>query len=360
MADRTESLPAPSPDRKLHQAVLQSGFKRFPERKRNFELYKAATRGADVQYLPVKIDIENVSRCNFHCIMCQVSDWPKQQRAGDMSVADFKALVDEQYGLVEIKLQGMGEPLLAGDAYFEMIEYARARDIWVRSTVNGSLLHLNDNYKKLVDSDICEVQISIDGATRETYESVRRGGKFQMVSRNCRMLNDYARTQGKLRTRMWVVVQDANFHELEKFPELAHELGFERLTLSVDLNDWGQDSWRERNDQVDVQKQVSVEQVRKMIDVGAALGVETTFWHIDEKYVPGDPKRLCAWPFERVYVSSDMRVVPCCMVATPEVAEFGDARDLARVWTGDAMRAFRRRHLDGDIPDYCATCYQGK
>jgi len=66
--------------------------------------------GADVDYLPVRIDVENVSRCNFHCTMCQVSDWPHQQRAADMSVDDFKTLLDEQYGVVEIKLQGMGEP----------------------------------------------------------------------------------------------------------------------------------------------------------------------------------------------------------------------------------------------------------
>jgi pyrroloquinoline quinone biosynthesis protein E len=75
--------------------------------------------------------------------MCQVSDWPKWQRAGDMAFGDYKALLDRQIGLIEIKLQGMGEPLL-GPCYFDMIRYARGKHLWVRSTTNGSLLHLKE------------------------------------------------------------------------------------------------------------------------------------------------------------------------------------------------------------------------
>src|SRR5262245_47922709 len=78
-----------------------------------------------VDYLPVKLDIENVSRCNFACSMCAVSKWDHGKRARDMTLEEFKSLIDEQYGLVEIKLNGLGEALMQGDVYFEMIKYAR-------------------------------------------------------------------------------------------------------------------------------------------------------------------------------------------------------------------------------------------
>jgi pyrroloquinoline quinone biosynthesis protein E len=97
-----------------------------------------------VEYLPIKLDIENISRCNFRCTMCVVSDWEKGKRGEDMSLEEFQRLIDEQYGLVEIKLQGIGEPTMQGDVFFEMIKYARARHIWVRTTTNASLLHVKD------------------------------------------------------------------------------------------------------------------------------------------------------------------------------------------------------------------------
>ena len=33
-----------------------------------------------------------------------------------------------------------------------MIKYAKDKKIWVRTVTNASLLHLKDNYKKLIDT----------------------------------------------------------------------------------------------------------------------------------------------------------------------------------------------------------------
>lgn len=350
-------LPMPQRDEELYQSELEKGFSLFPNRKRNYDLFAIAEPAERLEHLPVTLDIENVSRCNFRCTMCQVSTWPKQKRAEDMSLGDFKALLDEQIGLVEIKLQGMGEPLLNADTYFEMIRYARERHIWVRSTNNGSLLHLKDNYKRLIDSDICEAQISVDGASKETFEKIRAGGKFDIVTRNCQLLNGYAKDVGKHRTRMWVVVQENNFHELEMFPKFASDLGFSRLTLSLDLSSWGQEYWKNQNDAADVSLKFDTARGQSIVEASRALGVETTFWFIDEKFVPGQADKLCPWPFSRSYISSDMRVVPCCMVANPEAAEFGDARQFSDAWNGPEMQVFRQQHLSGDLPDYCRDCY---
>ncbi|MBI3320406.1 MAG: radical SAM protein [Candidatus Omnitrophica bacterium] len=355
--NRMTGLPRPSPDPELRKTVLEAGFAAFPARKANYLRAQAAKRGEVLEYLPIQLDIENVSRCNYHCTMCQVSDWPHLQRARDMSLEEYKALLDSQHGLIEIKLQGMGEPLL-GDCYVEMIAYARAKHLWVRSTTNGSLLHLREHYKRVIDADICEFQVSVDGATKATYENIRRGGRFERVLENCRLLNDYARLVNRRRTRMWAVVQHDNFDELEQFPSVAAEAGFDRLTFSLDLNDWGQDRWRALNDQVDVHRRVDVELAQRLIDLGARRGVEVTYWFIDHKYDVDDPSHLCQWPFERAYISSDMRVVPCCMIANPEIVDLGDARDLTSTWNQKKMAAFRALHLNGTIPKVCQSCYK--
>jgi hypothetical protein len=33
-------------------------------------------------------------------------------------------------------------------------------------------------------------------------------------------------------------------------------------------------------------------------------------------------------PFERAYISSDQRVVPCCFIGNPDVAEIGTAPEM--------------------------------
>ena len=355
--DSLKGLPRPAPDRAFYEATLEAGFRRFPRRRANYLKCLASTRADVADYLPIRLDVENVSRCNYHCTMCQVSDWPGLKRAEDMSLEDFKRLIDSQYGVVEVKLQGMGEPFL-GKSYVEMIAYARAQDIWVRSTTNASLLHLNDNARRVIDADICELQVSIDGATQKTYETIRLGGRFDPVTDNCRLLNRYAREADKKRTRMWTVVQKENFHEVGQLPALAADLGFDRMTLSLDLNDWGQERWRAINDPLDTHERFDAALAHELIDDGKARGVEVTFWLIDEKYETDSPTHLCPWPFERAFVSSDMRIVPCCMIGNPQVVDVGDARDFTTAWNEKKIRAFRGLHLAGKIPKVCQTCYQ--
>lgn len=351
-----KTLPLPKPDTEMYQAVLEAGFAKYPERKRNYDIYRASQRGIKLDYLPVKLDIENVSRCNFRCTMCQVSGWKGGKRAEDMSFDDYRRLLEEQHGVVEIKLQGMGEPTM-GKCYYEMIRFARERHIWVRTVTNASLLHHKDNYKKLIDSDANEIQISIDGARKESYEKIRRGGNFELTKANCKLINTYARSVGKLRTKMWTVVQRDNYDDLREFPKLAAELGFDRMVLSLELTDWGQEHWKKANDEVYRGDNFSYELAEEIMQMGESLGVTVRFWFIAKKYDYTDPAKLCAWPFERAYVSSDMRIVPCCKIATPEVYDLGDATKFTEVWNSEKFEAFRRAQITGKLPAVCRSCY---
>jgi MoaA/NifB/PqqE/SkfB family radical SAM enzyme len=355
---RQFALPLPAPDREAWERNLQNALAMDPRRRDNYERYLRAQRGTEVDYIPIRLDIENVSRCNFRCSMCQVSGWgPKYQRAKDMTLQEFKDLIDEQYGLVEIKLHGMGEPLLGGEVFLDMVRYARSKGIWVRTSTNGSLLHFKDNYKKLVETGINEVQISFDGATKETFESIRNGSKFELEVRNCKLINDYCNQNGLLVTRMWVLLQRANAHEFHDFVEIAGKMGFRRLTYSLNLHGWGQEKWLAANESKAAEGSVSLEMARASVDRGRQLGLETTFWNITSKYSTDKVEHLCPWPFQWAYISSDMRIVPCPMIANPDVMELGDARKFTSEWNGKNFKEFRQAHLDGKIPKHCKICY---
>jgi MoaA/NifB/PqqE/SkfB family radical SAM enzyme len=351
--------PEPVPDVATYMAEREKALAFAPERRANYERYMASRRrSAEVDYLPVRLDFENVSRCNFRCTMCQVSEWPKGKRGPDLSLEDFKRVIDSQTGLVEIKVQGLGEPTLQGDEFFEMIRYARSRALWVRTTTNASLLHLKDNWRKLIDSGVNEVQISIDGADKETFESIRQGAVFEQVVANCTRINAYCTELGIERTKMWTVVQKANRHQLSALVDLAHRMGFKSMAFSLNLVDFGIKEWRTRNEAVTVEHSFTAAEGRRLLEQGRRLGIKVAFWSVTSKYRTDAPEHLCPWPFERGYVASDLRIVPCCIIGNPDVAEFGDARDFTGVWTGETWRQFRQDHLDGRIPAVCLSCYE--
>lgn len=350
-------LPLPSRDEALFRETREAGFAAYPLRKENYLRFRAAVRGERVDYLPVHLDVENVSRCNFRCRMCQAGEWGASGRAPDMSLEDFVRILDAQSGLVEVKIQGMGEPLLQGKVFFGMVREARRRFLWVRSTTNASLLHVNDNYRKVIDCGICELQVSVDGASAESYEEIRRGGRFATVRENCRLLNAYAASTGRRRTRMWSLIQARHLGELEAFPPLARELGFDRLTLSVNLGGWGRGEWEERNRRHALPEGLCPPAARRLVDIGREHGVDVTFWGVAGKYDSSSPSTLCPIPFERVYVTSDLRIVPCAGVGNPAVVDYGCAHDLADLWNGPGLRGLRRTHLEGAIPYFCRACY---
>ena len=353
-------LPAPEPAMgvEAYENERRLALDSDPRRKANYQAYLDSGRNADIGYLPIKLDFENVSRCNFRCTMCTVSDWEKGKRGEDMPLDDFKRIIDEQHGLLEMKLQGIGEPLMQGDPVFEMIRYARGKNIWVRTATNGSLLHLKDNYRKLIDSGVNEVQISVDGASKDVFESIRRGSVFERVVKNCKLINGYCREQGLQRTKMWTVMQKANRHQMNDLVRLGADVGFDQMVFSITLTDWGSKKWQKANDDSGVERAELLEAATGAIALGAELGIKVRFWDMAEKYSQATKGTLCPWPFERAFVSSDLKVVPCCMIGNPDACNLGQLGHFSDVWNSEAYRTFRQAHISGDLPDICVGCYE--
>jgi len=324
----------------------------------NFQEYLTSPRTSSPSFNPLKIDIEPISRCNFRCTMCVVSEWTHGKRAEDMTFEQFRALIDSEPQLLEIKLQGLGEPLMLGEELFKMISYAISRDIWVRTTTNASLLHQKGNYKKLVDSGVCEVQISIDGATPETFESVRVGAHSNRVFDNCRLINAYCTEKTRHVTKMWTVVEQDNYREMELLVDTAADLGFKSQVFSLDLHGWGTSKWNEINLVKRRDNHLDESYLLGLVEKGKSVGVRVEFWTVNDKYDATSPETLCPWPFERSMVSSDLRTVPCCMISNPDVFELGKGMDFASAWHGSHYAQFRKAHLSGDIPKVCRSCYK--
>jgi len=297
------------------------------------------------------MDVEPTARCNFRCIMC-VNPKRLGKPKSDLSLEDFKAIMDQNPQFVEVKVQGVGEPLLNRDL-FGMIEYATGRDTWVRTTVNGSLLHVDDNYKRLVDSGISEVQISFDGATKEVFEHIRAGADFDQIVKNLKALNAYVATKDRDYTRMWVLLQSNNRHQLLDFIRMAASMGFRRLTYSVVLTGWGEEN---SFDDLKVQPFNEEEEARVQA-LAKQEGVDVTVWNCADRFRLDSPETVCPFPFDRAFIGSDLRVLPCGVIGHHEDSPFGKAPSFREIWNAPTYRNFRKAHLEGHIPAFCRECY---
>ena len=356
------NLPTPRANKEEYDRIMERGFLRYPARKENYDRYVESTKKGwedVVDYLPIKMDYEVSSICNFRCTMCLISQ-NADTRPRQMTFEEFKMSLNEQAGLVEVKLQGLGEPLLNID-FFKMVRECVDRDIWVRTTTNGSLLHRDDSYKRMIDEKIGEIQVSVDGATKETFEKIRRGADFDVVVRNVTMMNQYAASKGEAwRTSCWMLVQNENYHEMEPLLYLAKKMGFIRVVYSMAISDWGGvGDWTEVNGEKNVGNRFTESFGNDLIILGRKLGIDVSFWLGTDKYqYSDDHAKICAWLFSRGYVSADMRMVPCCVICDAKTMDMGEAVPFVRTWNNESYVSLRRRHLNGQIPHICRNCYE--
>jgi MoaA/NifB/PqqE/SkfB family radical SAM enzyme len=164
-------------------------------------------------YLPITMDVEPATGCNFRCTMCQVSS--PGFKSQNMNLETFKNFIHQNKHLLKIKLQGMGEPTV-NTKFLEMIDIANQSGIVVEFTTNGSLLSQTFTHN-LLQKKISKIIISIDGATKATFEKIRLKSNFNEIINNVKLLVKLSK-RNFLRPEIcaWTVVQKDNIEEFEK------------------------------------------------------------------------------------------------------------------------------------------------
>jgi radical SAM protein with 4Fe4S-binding SPASM domain len=324
--------------------------------------------------LPREIQLEVTRSCNLRCRMCLVRyrDVPNR-RDGSMPFGTFKQVVDELPDLEAITLQGLGEPLLAPDLY-RMIEYAAGRGIRIGFNTNATLLS-RARAERLIRAGLDWLHVSIDGATPETYESIRDGADFARVRGNLTGMVQAKRDLGAERPALSLifVAMRRNVAELPAFVRLAADVGVDDVhvqNLSHSFDDavglpgydairaftlrealWTNGDGGSRFDEARAEAE----------RLGIRLRLPRTA-EPERSRPPGTPG--CFWPWEEAYVHHDGKVQPCCMIMGEDRAVIGDVHDeggFAALWHGEAYRTFRERLLTVDPPEICRGCslYRG-
>jgi len=308
-----------------------------------------------LSYKPITMDIEPTTGCNFRCTMCQVSD--ENFISKNLNFEVFKKFIDQNKQLLKIKLQGMGEPLVNNN-FYKMVDYASQSGICSEITTNGSLLN-EKNINFLKKSQLSRITISMDGATKETFENIRVKSNFDtVVDNSINLVKQFKRKIIRPEISAWCTLQKKNIFEAEKIFDLCSDIGFDKLTYQIHLTDWGKLEWREKNNKQQINNDdTKILEVLNMIknkSKKSNIKVE-----IFEENLLSFEKQ-CSWPWTSTYLSKTGDIVPCCIIGDEKVESFGNINDqnFSQIWNSTKYMKFRDEIKNNQIPEYCKNCYK--
>ena len=94
--------------------------------------------------------------------------------------------------------------------------------------------------------NLTELGISIDGASKETYEKLRLGGSWEKINFNLKFISEL-KNQNNFIFRLHFVVQKENYHEMENIIELGKKYNADRVWLNR-IEDWNtMENFQEQN-----------------------------------------------------------------------------------------------------------------
>ncbi len=287
-----------------------------------------------------------------------------------MAFETFTSLVDQFSGLRDLHLQGLGEPMMH-PLFFNMVEYAAARGI--RVTTNSNLTLLNERRAaRSVTSGLDCLHVSLDGATAETYERIRKRAHFERVVANIERLLAARERLGSATPRLHLVmvIMRQNLHELPDLVRFAHRWSMESIFVQHLCHDFGESSLPERYLPMRdfVQQDTLLEEDPARVEhyfaearaVARSLGIDLRLPQTRMRlHPPGTPgPQRCDWPWRGAYFSYQGYSMPCCMVSTPDRINFGtiNGRGAEQLWNSSAYQSFRDQLSSDEPPEVCRSC----
>ncbi|MFC1517787.1 radical SAM/SPASM domain-containing protein [Candidatus Margulisiibacteriota bacterium] len=281
------------------------------------------TRSVKSRGGPLVLMIEPTNICNLSCPLCAAGNGSMKRKRGQLEYSRYKRLIDNvATDVLNVSLYGVGEPFLNKDL-FRMIKYTNKKGIFTRVSTNGTALTSN-NIKKLIDTGLDNLVISLDGATPLTYAKYRRAGDFANVVENIRSVVRLKK-KNKIRSPMielQYIIMKHNEAEIPGIKKIANEIGVDNLVLKTVNTRYGK------------QYQPSNTKYRRKIRA-----------------------KQCNWLWFGSFVQWDGDVAVCCRVDDKQMV-VGNAckEDIRVIWNNAEYIDQRKKYLNNNKHEICQGC----
>ena len=289
----------------------------FRDYRRRWHLASSMEKEFD---FPLFLVFETMFKCNLKCTMCLHSSAGKKKYGydGKLSFDKYKEIIREasEYGCPSLTIGGTSEPLL--DARIaDMISFANKSGFVDTMLNTNATLLTEDVGKALIEAELTRLRIGFDGATAETYESIRVGAKYENVKEN--ILN-FIELRNKMKSQFPIV-----------------RLSFVNLAANNSELESYVDFWKTVADYVTIQRYKPHEFTEKRS------------WKLMGAGDSSIKNIKCSQPFERVYIRGNGDVHACCSVVYgPKVGNVFET-SIYEIWNSKKMKELRKELKKGII-----------
>lgn len=310
---------------------------------------------------PIAMKIENTTICNLRCKMCPLQVGLKR-KIGSLSFKNFKYVFD-QVKPCYLNLTGIGEPITNSNI-FQIIKYARKKGAFVKLDTNGILL-TEEYANKMLNANPNILSFSIDGGTKETYEKIRIGAKFDILIKNLKyMVKRRNELKSKTQLHTFMVAQKDNMHEIPDYIKMMIEIGIDAIKGSFVISLGGNENLKNRMEKVDSEKAKKV--LNEILELNkkypGKLEMDNIIDHLKnfDKISKGEmilnSDKPCFMPWYIPYVTWDGYVCPCTFFSDNEVV-YGNVfeQPFMKIWNSKEAQEFRKQLLKKRV-GICEGC----
>jgi radical SAM protein with 4Fe4S-binding SPASM domain len=196
--------------------------------------------------IPLSFELEITARCNNNCRHCYINLPAGDAVAKDkeLSFEEIKELVDQavSMGALWCLITG-GEPLLRED-FYSIYLHMRKKGLLVSVFTNATLLK-EEHVRLFKKHPPRDIEVSVYGATRETYELVTRTpGSYAPFMRGLALLLDNG-----IKVRLKAMALRSNLHEMPEIARFCRERTTDYFRLDPFLH-LRYDGNQERNEEI--------------------------------------------------------------------------------------------------------------
>ena len=304
--------------------------------------YALHTKKSNLKGLPLSIAIEPTTSCNLRCPECPSGLRSFSRPIGMLKPETFNLMLEQiKTHVVSMLFYFQGEPYL-NRQFLDLVTLASRANIYTATSTNAH--YLDDvTAKKTVESGLDRLIISIDGASQETYESYRVGGKLEKVIEGTKNI---VRWKKALKSKtphiiFQFLVVKPNENDIPKIYELAKELGVDEVKLkTAQIYDY-------QNGASLIPENENYSRYKKL---------SNGLYSIKNKLL-----NQCWKMWHSCVLTWDGRVVPCCFDkdASHQLGNINND-SFAQIWQGEAYNNFRQKLLIArNEVDICTNCTEG-
>ena len=189
--------------------------------------------------VPEVLALGHDASCNLACVTCRRElCFAKGEELEEVNKVTDKIKKDYLPACRFLILAGDGE-VFASPAYREIYESAACNPGYIRLLSNG-MLFTPGNWERFRQHKTGKIMltVSIDAASKETYERIRRRGNFDILRKNMEFAAALRKKGELCYFRMNFVVQRDNYLEMIPFVQWGEKLGVDEVFFTKILN-WG-------------------------------------------------------------------------------------------------------------------------